>query len=304
MNSPSPAAENLSLETFLRDCQSRVNNSLQALLAGLDLNPRLLEAMGYATLNGGKRIRPVLVYAAAEAVNAPVESADTPACAVELIHSYSLAHDDLPAMDDDDLRRGQPSLHKAYDDATAILVGDALQCFAFEILSQADSNTQGANRMRMLRELARASGAQGMVGGQIEDFEAVGNQLSLDQLQAMHEKKTGALITASVLMGALCEPDIDEHSLSALRSYGRYVGLAFQVQDDVLDETADTSVLGKPQGSDRLKDKPTYVSLLGLDGARSKALELVEQAQATLDDFSYSAGRLRELASYIVRRSH
>ena len=304
MINPNPAATEQNLESFLLSSQTRVNAALENLLAGPGINRRLLEAMRYATLIGGKRLRPVLVYAAAEAVEAPPEKADIPACAVELMHSYSLAHDDLPAMDDDDLRRGQPSLHKAYDDATAILVGDALQCFAFEILARPHANLTEANRMRMLQELAKASGAQGMVGGQIEDFSAVGNQLSIEQLEAVHNKKTGALITASVQMGALCDSNIDEISLAALNSYAHYVGLAFQVQDDVLDEIADTSVLGKPQGSDRLNNKPTYVSLLGLDGARSKALELAEQAQAALDEFTSGADRLRELAHFIVSRSH
>jgi geranylgeranyl pyrophosphate synthase len=304
MTNPLSQTDSLSLESFLGYCQQRTNSALDELLTSAETTQQLLEAMRYATLHGGKRLRPVLVYAAAEAVQADAETADLPACAVELIHSYSLAHDDLPAMDDDDLRRGKPSLHKTYDDATAILVGDALQCLAFEILSSPSKTLPESCRMKMLNVLSQAAGARGMVGGQSEDFAAVGKDISIAQLESMHSKKTGALIAASVTLGGLCQPDIDPGSLNALEQYAARIGLAFQVQDDVLDEVGDTSTLGKHQGSDRLKNKPTYVSLLGLDGARSKALELADEAIAALDEFPDCADQLRNIASYIVSRNY
>ncbi len=293
-------AERIQLETFLDTGRERVEKALSDQLDRVDTSNSLLEAMRYATLNGGKRLRPVIVYAAAEAVAAPLERADLPACAVELIHSYSLSHDDLPAMDDDDLRRGKPSLHKAYDEATAILAGDALHCLAFEILSGRDEALP-ANQILMLNELAKAAGAQGMVGGQAVDLQAAGNQISIEELESMHRKKTGALISASVLLGAYCAQEVAESELLLLREYADCIGLAFQIQDDVLDEVSDTAVLGKPQGSDKLNNKPTYVSLLGLDGARSKAFELAQQAQDSLSTMP-KAAQLRSLASHIVSR--
>ncbi len=301
MSLPLSNAEKLDLDAFLDLSRQRVEEALTRQLDSIDSSQRLVEAMRYATLNGGKRLRPVFVYAAAEAVGAPLANADLPACAVELIHCYSLSHDDLPAMDDDDLRRGKPSLHKAYDEATAILVGDALQCLAFEMLSGASADGFTSNQLMMMRVLAEAAGAQGMVGGQAVDLQAAGNLISIEELESMHRKKTGALISASVLLGAYCATDVTGSSLSALQEYADCIGLAFQIQDDVLDEVADTEVLGKPQGSDKLNNKPTYVSLLGLDGARSKALELAERAQDSLAILP-GADNLRNLAGHIVSR--
>jgi len=224
---------------------------------------RLQEAMRYSVVGGGgKRVRPILVYAAGQALNIAPEQLDACACAVEIIHAYSLIHDDLPAMDDDELRRGRPTCHMAFDDATAILAGDALQAFAFEVLaSDSAMQTSAGNRIEMIKLLAQASGSVGMAGGQAIDLGAVGKSLSLQQLENMHLLKTGALIRASVLLGAMCSP-----------------GLAFQIHDDVLDVTADTETLGKPQGSDEKQNKPTYPALLGLEGATQRAQELHEQA--------------------------
>lgn len=294
---------NPSLDQFLGDCRQRVNTSLQALLDRPQPSDKLREAMAYACLNGGKRLRPVLVYGAVSALEGEAGRADAAACAVELMHSYSLAHDDLPAMDDDDMRRGQPSLHKAYDEATAILVGDALQALAFECLGKAES-LPAKRQLAMLQCLAEAVGAWGMVGGQSLDFEAVGQTGSDDALETLHRLKTGALIRASVLLGAMSTDHAGPESLASLGRYAEHIGLAFQVQDDILDETGDSAVLGKPRGSDQANNKPTYVSLLGLDGARKLAMELADQAVAELKDFPDGARYLRELARYIVSRGY
>ncbi len=267
---------------------------------------RLQEAMRYSVVGGGgKRVRPVLVYAAGQALNVQVEQLDACACAVEIIHAYSLIHDDLPAMDNDDLRRGRPTCHRAFDDATAILAGDALQAFAFEVLA-ADSalQTSPANQIEMIKLLAQASGSMGMAGGQAIDLGAVGKTLSLNELENMHLLKTGALIRASVLLGAMCSPDIQADKLEALDTYALCVGLAFQIHDDVLDVTADTKTLGKPQGSDQQQNKPTYPALLGLEGAQQRALELHQRAIAALKNFDESADILRQLSAYIIEREH
>jgi len=266
----------------------------------------LQEAMRYSVIGGGgKRVRPVLVYAAGKALNIEEDQLDACACAVEIIHAYSLIHDDLPAMDDDDLRRGRPTCHKKYDEATAILAGDALQAFAFEILA-ADSalQTSPSNRIEMIKLLAKASGSVGMAGGQAIDLDAVGKALKLEELENMHLLKTGALIRASVLLGAMCSPNVQASKLEALDTYARYVGLAFQIHDDVLDVTADTETLGKPQGSDEQQNKPTYPSLLGLEGAQQRALELHKRAIQALEVFDESADILRKLSAYIIERGH
>ena len=267
---------------------------------------RLQEAMRYSVIGGGgKRIRPVLVYAAGEALNIELDQLDACACAVEIIHAYSLIHDDLPAMDDDDLRRGRPTCHKAFDDATAILAGDALQAFAFEVLaSDSALQTSAENKIAMIKLLAEASGSMGMAGGQAIDLAAVGQSLSLDELENMHLLKTGALIKASVLLGAMCSPDIQPEKLAALNTYAQCVGLAFQIHDDVLDVTADTATLGKPQGSDQQQNKPTYPALLGLEGATQRALNLHNRAINALQGFDESANILRQLSAYIVERGH
>jgi len=299
MNSQQPTA----LQFFLQDCQQRVNGKLSSHLQKNIPGKNLKEAMEYSCLGGGKRIRPVLAYAVAVAVGGTLNAADGAAAAVELIHAYSLVHDDLPAMDDDDLRRGRPTVHKKYDEATAILVGDALQALAFNILSSQQGIT-AEGQLQMVKLLSEASGACGMVGGQILDFEAVGVSLTLEQMQQMHNLKTGALIRSAVVMGGLSHPDISEDQLAALDNYASNLGLAFQVHDDILDVTGDTETLGKPQGSDSEQNKPTYVSLLGLEGANQKAQELSDSAVSSLREFSEDADYLRELAVYVIERIH
>ena len=292
------------IERYQKDCQRRVDNALESLFvpprAELE---RLYAAMRYSVMNGGKRVRPLLVYAGCQALGGDLEQADGAACAVELIHAYSLVHDDLPAMDDDDLRRGQPTTHKAFDEACAILAGDALQALAFEALSQASGNpADPALRLELLTDLARAGGAAGMVGGQAIDLESVGQRLDQQALETMHRHKTGALIEASVRLGALASGKADAQRLVALQSYARAIGLAFQVQDDILDVESDTTTLGKTQGKDQAHDKPTYPALLGLPAAKAYALELRDQAHAALASFGEAAEPLRQLANFIVER--
>ena len=298
----------LQLNDFLQQCQQRVDKRLGAALDAEIASAILLEAMRYACLGPGKRIRPVLAYASALAVGGELAAADNAAAAIELIHSYSLVHDDLPAMDDDDLRRGKPTLHKAYDEATAILVGDALQSLAFQILSAdpiAQEKTLGArNRLAMIQLLSQAAGATGMVGGQSLDFEAVGVELNIQQLEQMHSLKTGALIRCAVLLGGLSCESTSDSQMTALGAYADKLGLAFQVQDDILDVVGDTAQLGKPQGSDSDKNKPTYVSLLGLDEAKALANSLSNKAITALQEFPASADPLRELAAFVVSRLH
>lgn len=289
---------------YQKRCQSRVDAALDELFqAPRDELERLYQAMRYSVMNGGKRVRPLLVYAACEALQGDIERADGAACAVELIHAYSLVHDDLPAMDDDDLRRGQPTTHKAFDEATAILAGDGLQSLAFEVLADRRRNPQDPEvRLQMLSALGGAAGPAGMVGGQAIDLGSVGQKLDREALETMHRHKTGALIEASVLLGALASGKADDLSLKALLQYARAIGLAFQVQDDILDVESDTATLGKTQGKDEAHDKPTYPSLLGLDAAKDYALELRDQALHVLRAFGNSAEPLRELARYIVER--
>lgn len=292
-----------SLKTYCERVDTHLNNWLPQPHGP---EARLQEAMRYSVVGGGgKRVRPVLVYAAGQALNIELEQLDACACAVEIIHAYSLIHDDLPAMDDDDLRRGRPTCHKAFDEATAILAGDALQAFAFEILaSDTALQTSASNRVEMIKLLAQASGSMGMAGGQAIDLGAVGKSLELHQLENMHLLKTGALIRASVLLGAMCSPNIQATRLEALDTYAYCVGLAFQIHDDVLDVTADTETLGKPQGSDEQQNKPTYPALLGLEGAKQRALELHERAIDALKIFDESADILRQLSAYIIERAH
>lgn len=281
--------------------RGRANRALEACLPAAGREPAgLHEAMRYAVLDGGKRVRATLVYATGEAVGADPALLDAPACAVELIHAYSLVHDDLPAMDNDDLRRGKPTCHRAFGEATALLAGDALQTLAFEVLAE---GAGGAPRgMEMVTTLARASGSLGMAGGQAIDLAAVGRALSLDALEDMHRRKTGALIRASVRLGALCASDVSAAQLEQLDGYAACIGLAFQVRDDILDVEADTETLGKTQGADIALDKPTYPSLLGLDAAKQKARELHERAIAELADFDARADALRGLSAFIVNR--
>lgn len=265
---------------------------------------RLHEAMRYVTLGGGKRIRPVLVYAAGAALGCRLENLDGPAAAVELIHAYSLVHDDLPAMDDDELRRGLPTCHKAYDEATAILVGDALQALAFHTLAHdPGSDVDASRRLAMVQTLALAAGSRGMVGGQAIDLESVGKTLDLAQLEDMHIHKTGALIRASVVLGALAA-GADEAVRERLDHYAKCIGLAFQIQDDILDVEGDTAVLGKQSGADALRQKPTYPGLLGLAEAKRRAGDLVVEAKRSLAALDARADTLRMLADYIVARNN
>jgi len=266
---------------------------------------RLHQAMRYAVLNGGKRIRPILTYAAGHAVGVPPANLDAPACAVELIHAYSLVHDDLPAMDDDDLRRGKPTCHKAFDEATAILAGDALQALAFHVLAQGlATNIPAEQRLDMLDTLAIASGSRGMAGGQAIDLAAVGKTLNVAELENMHVHKTGALIRASIKLGAFCQPDIDSDKLKKLDHYAKCIGLAFQIQDDILDVEGDTETLGKMQGADQALNKPTYPALLGMESARQMASELHQDALSSLKNLGEAANALRWLADYIIQRQH
>ncbi|HEY7772648.1 MAG TPA: farnesyl diphosphate synthase [Marinagarivorans sp.] len=271
--------------------EQRLTAALPKPIAG---GERLREAMAYSLLNGGKRIRPLLVLASAEACGGITEASWPAAVAVEYIHAYSLIHDDLPAMDDDDLRRGKPTCHIAYDEATAILAGDALQCSAFECLAKQPST------LVMVGPLARAAGARGMVVGQAIDLAAVAQQLNLEQLSHMHKHKTGALIEVSVQLGAL-SAGATEQQQRALMEYACAIGLAFQVQDDILDVTAVTEVLGKQQGADAEHNKPTYVSLLGLEGAQNKAQQLLNHALTALEALP-NGQLLAAIAHYIIDR--
>ncbi|TRO23537.1 (2E,6E)-farnesyl diphosphate synthase [Ectopseudomonas mendocina] len=292
------------IAAYQKRCQTRVDTALEQLFQAPRAElERLYQAMRYSVMNGGKRVRPLLVYAACETLEGDLERADGAACAVELIHAYSLVHDDLPAMDDDDLRRGQPTTHKAFDEASAILAGDALQSLAFGVLADRRRNPQDAEtRLQMIELLSQAAGPAGMVGGQAIDLGSVGLQLDQQALEVMHRHKTGALIEASVALGALASGSTDELALKALLQYARAIGLAFQVQDDILDVEGDTATLGKTQGKDDAHDKPTYPALLGLDAAKDYAWELRDQALHVLRPFGNSAEPLRELARYIVER--
>ena len=280
---------NRALSNFLLDSPTRKHN--------------LTEAMRYSVIGGGgKRIRPAMVYAAGEATGADQDTLDTPACAVEMIHAYSLIHDDLPAMDDDDLRRGQATCHVAFDEATAILAGDALQTHAFEILAASDLEVDDRRRLQMIALLASASGSEGMAGGQAIDIAAVGTSLTLEELEAIHRLKTGALIKASILLGAMCSPEVSEDELTLLGHYADCIGLSFQIQDDILDVVGDTETLGKPIGSDEKMHKPTYPSILGLDASRKLALEQHDRALAYLQTLDARANKLRQLSAYIIER--
>ncbi len=292
------------LQEFIHFYQQHVNQLLKGHLTkyGHHSHRQLAEAMKYGLLMGGKRIRPLLVYASAQAVSQVSPATDTLACAIEAIHAYSLIHDDLPAMDNDDLRRGQPTCHIAFDEATAILAGDALQTMAFELVSSISTMPPSA-ALKALGVLAQASGARGMVLGQAIDLHSVDRQVPLAELEDMHNHKTGALIEAAVKLGALSANANETHTKS-LCQYARAIGLAFQVQDDILDVISDTETLGKTQGADAELNKPTYVSLLGLKGAQGKAKELIEMAHKALSDFGNSAKTLHDLADYTIERNH
>ncbi|WP_447530241.1 farnesyl diphosphate synthase [Vreelandella sp. TE19] len=280
---------------------ARVDATLNALFdQSTAVDARLEAAMRHGLLVGGKRLRPLLVYLAGRALGAEEQPLDAPAAAIELIHAYSLIHDDLPAMDDDDLRRGQPTVHKAFDEATAILAGDALQALAFEVLARTHHPRLGS----MVTTLATASGRQGMVAGQALDLAAVGGLPDVASLAHMHAHKTGALIEAAVRLGGLVAVEETDPRLAALAHYARAIGLAFQIHDDVLDVTGDTATLGKISGADALRAKPTYSSLLGLEGAKRKSRELITEATAALAPLGERGAPLAELADYMIERDH
>jgi geranylgeranyl pyrophosphate synthase len=289
---------------FLESCAARTEVALdQRLPPAGTLPERLHEAMRYSVLGGGKRLRPGLVHATGAALGVLPELLDAPACAVEIIHAYSLIHDDLPAMDDDDLRRGKPTCHKAFGEAVAILAGDALQALAFEVLV-AEERLPAAARVAMVRLLAEACGSVGMAGGQAIDLAAVGQDLSMTELERMHRYKTGALIRASVLLGAFaagCDPGDPRHV--ALARFGEEIGLAFQIRDDVLDVLGETAVIGKPQGSDAARGKPTYPAIIGLEASTRLAVAHCDRALAALDGFDARANPLRALARYVTERA-
>jgi farnesyl diphosphate synthase len=276
---------------------------LETVLAAPDIAPqRLHQAMRYAVLGAGKRVRPLLAFAAGELSGADEERVGIAAAAVECIHAYSLVHDDLPCMDDDVLRRGRPTCHVEYDEPTALLVGDALQSLAFQLLSEYRLANDPARQLEMVKLLAVAAGSRGMAGGQAIDLEAVGKALSVPELEFMHIHKTGALIRAAILLGVRCGEKMDERALGRIDSYGKYIGLAFQVVDDVLDAEASTATLGKTAGKDAERNKPTYVSAMGIAESRAFAEDLRRQALAALAEFGERALRLRQLADFIVLR--
>ncbi|SEJ23279.1 farnesyl diphosphate synthase [Variovorax sp. OK605] len=299
MNSPRWDAKTLAgwSEPHLANVESALSRWV-----GVDAPVLLGDAMRYAVLDGGKRLRPLLVLAASEAVGGNVAAALRAACATELIHAYSLVHDDLPCMDNDVLRRGKPTVHVKFGEADALLAGDALQALAFELLTPEGDEISPATQATLCRLLARAAGSQGMAGGQAIDLASVGIALDEAQLREMHRLKTGALLQGSVEMGAACGP-VSATALDALRGYGAAIGLAFQVVDDILDVTADSQTLGKTAGKDAAADKPTYVSLLGLDGARAQARQLLADALAALDRSGLAdTAALRALAHMVVDR--
>lgn len=288
--------------TWMAAVQTRVEHALAARLPPAEREPRRLHAaMRYASLGGGKRVRPLLVWAAGSLTGATDAALDAPACAVEAIHVYSLVHDDLPCMDNDTLRRGRPTCHVAFDEATALLAGDTLQALAFQWI--ADGDAEPNVRLSMLQHLAHAVGPAGMAGGQALDLAATGQPLSLPELEFMHALKTGALIRAAVLLGAACGRPLDEAEQSCLDHFAKRAGLLFQVVDDILDCTANTATLGKTAGKDAAAAKPTYVTELGIDAARGLAVELQADATASLSCFGDAAGRLNSLCHFIAHRS-
>ncbi len=295
------------LQIQLQTYQNRVNQALETLFKQIseqqpNIPSRLIEATQYATLNSGKRLRPALIYAIGEALRIPLSHLDAAACAIELMHSYSLVHDDLPAMDNDELRRGQPTCHIQYDEATAILVGDAQQTLAFQILSE-DPYVNDTHKIQLIKQLSQASGLGGMIGGQMIDIQSEGLLPKLSNLKTMHLMKTGALIKAALLMGA-CQSQEYDKLTDHITSFGNAIGLAFQVQDDILDIESDTQTLGKPQGSDLQANKSTYPKLLGLEPAKRYRDELMKDALKTLQKLDFNTTFLESLTHYIVQRKH
>lgn len=293
----------MEIRSLLKHYQDRVEQHLQQSISKDSLDPALQEAMIYSLLNGGKRVRPALIYLVNNMLGGTDAQADSAAAAIECMHSYSLIHDDLPAMDNDDLRRGKPTCHIAFDEATAILAGDALQCLAFEIIAD-DGSLPAELRLNLIQQLGKASGNRGMVVGQSFDLRHEGQPLTLPQLEAMHQHKTGALLSCAVQMGAICSGNQTPEIIQRLASYSQAIGLAFQVQDDILDIEGDSNTLGKPQGSDLERNKPTYPALLSLEGAKLKLAQLHSEATEALVPFGEKANALVALADFIVQRDH
>ncbi len=293
-------------ESLVKDYQQRVNRALDYWLPPGNVNPvRLHQAMRYAVLAPGKRVRPILVYATAAALGIDLARVDGAAGSVEIIHAYSLIHDDLPAMDDDDLRRGRPTCHREFDEATAILAGDALQALAFYIISHDPEMTpDSASRLQMIEKLSLFSGSRGMAGGQAIDLAAVGKSLNIAELETMHIHKTGALIRTCIQFAALSTDSLGDRQFRALDSYAKCIGLSFQIQDDILDVTGDTSTLGKTQGADSARNKPTFPSIVGLEASREKARELHQNALQALSIFGEEADILRYISAWFVERKH
>jgi farnesyl diphosphate synthase len=295
--------DSIDFQGWARARQQHIESLLQNLLPSPEIAPqRLHQAMRYAVLGGGKRVRPLLAFAAGELSHADAERVAIAGAAIELIHAYSLVHDDLPCMDDDVLRRGKPTCHVEYDEPTALLVGDALQSLAFQLLGEYRLADDAAAQLEMVKLLANASGSRGMAGGQAIDLDSVGETLSVPELEFMHIHKTGALIRAAALLGARCGTGLDGRELAQLDLFAKLIGLAFQVVDDVLDAEASTATLGKTAGKDALRHKPTYVSALGVGDSRTFADELRNDALKALDGFGPRAQRLRQLADFIVLR--
>lgn len=290
-------------QSWASGCQARIETFLDARLPASDCIPvRLHKAMRYSVLGGGKRVRPLLSFAAGELAAADVERVTVAAAAVELIHAYSLVHDDLPCMDDDILRRGKPTCHIEFDEATALLTGDSLQTLAFELLAEKRLADTPETQLEMIAQLALASGSRGMAGGQAFDLDSVGKMLSLPELEFMHIHKTGALIRAAVMLGARCSSRLVDEQLSKLDHFAKCVGLAFQVVDDLLDAEATTATLGKTAGKDAENNKPTYVSILGISQARELAEKLQHDADQALEGFGEAAARLRQVTDFIIKR--
>ncbi|HJS89061.1 MAG TPA: farnesyl diphosphate synthase [Steroidobacteraceae bacterium] len=284
--------------------RTRMEAALASRLPRTDQTPeRLHAAMRYSVLGGGKRVRPILLFATARALGLEEDRVEAAACALELVHVYSLVHDDLPAMDDDDLRRGRPTCHKAYDEATALLVGDALQSLAFELLARdAALPSEAAIRLRLVQLLAEAIGSLGMAGGQAIDLEAEGRKLAIAQIEEMHSMKTGALIRASVMMGAACAPALEPHLARSLAGFAAPIGLAFQIQDDLLDVLSDTATLGKAAGADRERGKPTYPSVLGVSASQEQVRRLHGEAMESLSPLGSRADALRGVTDWLLAR--
>jgi len=294
----------IALAAFMAQCRERLERSFDTWLPAATTHPAILhDAIRYTVMDGGKRIRPTLVYAGGQAAGAAPESLDRAACAIELIHAYSLIHDDLPAMDDDDLRRGKPSCHRAFGEATANLAGDALQSLAFQVLASDTGNgISDSTRLRMINTLALAAGSRGMAGGQAIDLAATGQQLNIAELEDMHIHKTGALIRASVVLGALCGKSTAQADIEKLDHYAKCIGLAFQIRDDILDVEGEAATLGKNPGMDQRLEKSTYPSVIGLEAARQRATELHTEAIESLACFDERADPLRWISTYIIER--